>query len=157
MANKRFDYVIGFNADTSKLSSALKQLEVQLNKIATGKISGNFGIEQIREASSAATQLGAHLKAAINVDTGKLDISKFARSLHSSNTTLSSLSASLTKVGPAGQVAFMNIARAITEAEMPLKRSNELINKLWITMKNTVRWQVTSGLLTGFTGAISDA
>lgn len=157
MANKRFDYVIGFNADTSKLSSALKQLEVQLNKIATGKISGNFGIEQIREASSAATQLGAHLKAAINVDTGKLDISKFARSLHSSNTTLSSLSASLTKVGPAGQVAFMNIARAITEAEMPLKRSNELMNQLWITMKNTVRWQITSGLLTGFTGAMSDA
>lgn len=157
MANKRFDYVIGFSADTSKLSSALKQLEVQLNKIATGKISGNFGIEQIREASSAATQLGAHLKAAINVDTGKLDISKFARSLHSSNTTLSSLSASLTKVGPAGQVAFMNIARAITEAEMPLKRSNELMNKLWITMKNTVRWQITSGFLTGFTGAIEDA
>lgn len=157
MANKRFDYVIGFSADTSKLSSALKQLEVQLNKIATGKISGNFGIEQIREASSAATQLGAHLKAAINIDTGKLDISKFARSLHSSNTTLSSLSTSLTKVGPAGQVAFMNIARAITEAEMPLKRSNELMNKLWITMKNTARWQVTSGLLTGFTGAISDA
>lgn len=157
MANKRFDYVIGFNADTSKLSSALKQLEVQLNKIATGKISGNFGIEQIREASSAATQLGAHLKAAINVDTGKLDISKFARSLHSSNTTLSSLSASLTKVGPAGQVAFMNIARAITEAEMPLKRSSELMDKLWITMKNTVRWQITSGLLTGFTGAIGDA
>lgn len=157
MANKRFDYVIGFNADTSKLSSALKQLEVQLNKIATGKISGNFGIEQIREASSAATQLGAHLKAAINIDTGKLDISKFARSLHSSNTTLSSLSASLTKVGPAGQVAFMNIARAITEAEMPLKRSSELMNKLWISMKNTVRWQITSGLLTGFTGAIGDA
>lgn len=157
MANKRFDYVIGFSADTSKLSSALKQLEVQLNKIATGKISGNFGIEQIREASSAATQLGAHLKAAINVDTGKLDISKFARSLHSSNTTLSSLSTSLTKVGPAGQVAFMNIARAITEAEMPLKHSNELMNKLWITMKNTVRWQITSGFLTGFTGAIGDA
>lgn len=157
MANKRFDYVIGFSADTSKLSSALKQLEGQLNKIATGKISGNFGIEQIREASSAATQLGAHLKAAINVDTGKLDISKFARSLHSSNTTLSSLSASLTRVGPAGQVAFMNIARAITEAEMPLKRSNELMNKLWISMKNTIRWQITSGLLTGFTGAIGDA
>lgn len=157
MANKRFDYVIGFSADTSKLSSALKQLEGQLNNIATGKISGNFGIEQIREASSAATQLGAHLKAAINVDTGKLDISKFARSLHSSNTTLSSLSASLTRVGPAGQAAFMNIARAITEAEMPLKRSNELMNKLWISMKNTVRWQITSGLLTGFTGAISDA
>lgn len=157
MANKRFDYVIGFSADTSKLSTALKQLESQLNNIATGKISGNFGIEQIREASSAATQLGAHLKAAINVDTGKLDISKFARSLHSSNTTLSSLSASLIRVGPAGQAAFMNIARAITEAEMPLKRSNELMNKLWITMKNTVRWQITSGLLTGFTGAIGDA
>ena len=37
MANKRIDYVIGFNADTSKLSNALKQLEGQLNNIASGK------------------------------------------------------------------------------------------------------------------------
>ena len=36
MANKRIDYVIGFNADTNKLSSALKQLEGQLNNIASG-------------------------------------------------------------------------------------------------------------------------
>ena len=40
---------------------------------------------------------------------------------------------------------------------MPLKRSSELMDKLWITMKNTIRWQVTSGLLTGFTSGISDA
>ena len=158
MASKRIDYVIGFNADTSKLSSALKQLESQLNNIAVGKINNNtLGIEQIREASNAATVLAANLKAAINVDTGKLDIAKFSRSLQNSNTTLSALSSSLSKIGPQGQQAFQNIARAITEAEMPLKRSNELMDKLWVTMKNTVRWQITSGFLTGFTSTIGDA
>jgi len=40
---------------------------------------------------------------------------------------------------------------------MPLKRSNELMDKLWVTMKNTVRWQITSGFLTGFTSTIGDA
>jgi len=107
MASKRIDYVIGFNADTSKLSSALKQLESQLNNIAVGKINNNtLGIEQIREASNAATVLAANLKAAINVDTGKLDIAKFSRSLQNSNTTLSALSSSLSKIGPQGQQAF---------------------------------------------------
>lgn len=157
MANQRYDFTIGFNADTSKLSSALKQVESQLNNIATGKISGNFGVNEIRQASAAAAQLSTQLNSAINVDTGKLDLSKFSSSLKMSGTDLNTLSSQLSKIGPQGQKAFLDIARAITEAEMPLKRSNELIDKLWITMKNTVRWQVTSGLLTGFTSQISDA
>lgn len=158
MANKRFDYVIGFSADTSKLSSALKQLEAQLNSIAIGKnMPAGTLTTQIQQASKAALELNSYLNKSINVDTGKLDLSAFSKALALGKTDLQTLRANLIQIGPAGQEAFASLARAIGQAEMPLRRSNELIDKLWITMKNTVRWQITSGLLTGFTGAISDA
>ena len=158
MANKRFDYVIGFSADTSKLSSALKQLEAQLNNIAIGKNTPAGTLTtQIQQASKAALELNSYLNKSINVDTGKLDLSAFSKALTLGKTDLQTLRANLIQIGPAGQEAFASLARAIGQAEMPLRRSNELIDKLWITMKNTVRWQITSGLLTGFTGAIGDA
>ena len=158
MANKRFDYVIGFSADTSKLSSALKQLEAQLNNIAIGKnMPAGTLTTQIQQASKAALELNSYLNKSINVDTGKLDLSAFSKALALGKTDLQTLRANLIQIGPTGQEAFASLARAIGQAEMPLRRSNELIDKLWITMKNTVRWQITSGLLTGFTGAIGDA
>ena len=75
MANKRIDYVIGFNADTSKLSNALKQLEGQLNNIASGKTKfiSDATTKDITNAKNAALELNAYLNKAINVDTGKLD------------------------------------------------------------------------------------
>lgn len=158
MANKRFDYVIGFSADTSKLSSALKQLEAQLNNIAIGKNTPAGTLTtQIQQASKAALELNSYLNKSINVDTGKLDLSAFSKALALGKTDLQTLRANLIQIGPAGQEAFASLARAIGQAEMPLRRSNELIDKLWITMKNTVRWQITSNLLTGFTSGISDA
>ena len=86
MANKRIDYVIGFNADTSKLSNALKQLEGQLNNIASGKTKfiSDATTKDITNAKNAALELNAYLNKAINVDTGKLDLSRLADSIQRS-------------------------------------------------------------------------
>jgi hypothetical protein len=51
----------------------------------------------------------------------------------------------------------MQVAEAITSAEMPLMRTNKLMDSLWTTMKNTMRWQLTSSMLQGFTSAVSHA
>jgi hypothetical protein len=32
-----------------------------------------------------------------------------------------------------------------------------MMDKLWLTMKNTMRWQITSSALQAFTGALSTA
>jgi hypothetical protein len=43
------------------------------------------------------------------------------------------------------------------QTELPLKRSNKLLSELWTTMKNTMRWQLTSSMLQGFTSAVGEA
>ena len=51
----------------------------------------------------------------------------------------------------------MNVAQAIGAAELPLKRSNVLLDKLWTTMKNTARWRLTTGVLNTFIGGLQSA
>lgn len=71
--------------------------------------------------------------------------------------TLTDYANRLVNLGPDGEQAFVHVARAITKAELPLRRTNKLLDELWVTMKNTARWQLTSMALHGFMGAIQTA
>lgn len=63
----------------------------------------------------------------------------------------------MVQLGPAGTEAFLKVASSITQAELPLRRTNTLMNELWVTMKNTMRWQLTSSVLHGFVGSLEQA
>lgn len=112
---------------------------------------------QLREASKAALDLSNHLHNAFNQETGKLDLVNFNNSLKQSGVTFEQYAKKLISIGPSGEQAFLKVAQSIGKAELPLKRSNKLLNELWTTMKNTARWQLTASTLHGFMGAISTA
>jgi hypothetical protein len=77
--------------------------------------------------------------------------------LSESGRTLESYANDLISIGPTGEQAFLKVATVITQAELPLKRTNKLFDQLWVTMKNTMRWQLTSSVLHGFVGALEQA
>lgn len=155
MAN-RIQYTIGLNADATQLKVQLRDVQTQLSQIAQG---GGLSVmtAQMTEASKAASQLSTHLKLATNVETGKLDLSKLNQSLKASGMTLQDYGAKLNAIGAQGQQAFLKVAQSIALADAPIKRSSLLMDKLWLTMKNTMRWQLTSSVLQGFTRALSTA
>ena len=62
-----------------------------------------FDDVNIRKASAAALELEQHLSKAVNVDTGKLDLSRFSSSLKASNKSLSDYTTTLLSVGETGQ------------------------------------------------------
>jgi hypothetical protein len=43
------------------------------------------------------------------------------------------------------------------EAEVPLRRTSNLVQQLGTTLANTARWQLSSSMLHGFMGAIQSA
>lgn len=150
---KRLNYTIGVNADTSQLTAQLNRVFEQLNHLGTQ----SSLVPSIQQASLAASELSQNLSKAVNVNTGKLDLTAFINQLDKSGHSLTYYYAELSKLGPQGQETFSQLARAITQAEMPLKRSSKLMSDLWVTMKNTVRWQVTSSVLQGFVGSLESA
>lgn len=150
---KRLNYTIGVNADTSQLQAQLKSAINSLNTVGN-KISL---APSIQEASRAALDLAQNLQRATNPTTGSLDLSKFNNELKKSELTLEDYYIKLSKLGPAGQQAFMNVAQSITAAQVPLKRTSKLFDELWITMKNTMRWQLTSSALHVLVGTLQTA
>jgi len=110
--------------------------------------------ESYKSAANAAKTLERNLQAAVNVDTGKLDLNKFSMSLKKSNTSISELAIKLSGAGATGQEAFLNLARSIALADNSALSLGTKLNGLMTTLKNTARWQISSSILHGFMGAI---
>ena len=150
---KRLNYTIGVTADTSKLEASLQSALISLQNLGTK----SQMVPTLQQASATALDLAKNLQSAVNVNTGKLDLSVFNRNLEASGQSLKSYYNQLSQLGPTGTDAFLKVAQSITAAELPLRRTNTLMNELWVTMKNTMRWQLTSSALHGFVGSIETA
>lgn len=150
---RRAVYQIGITADITEFQKALNQALNSLKQLGEKPVL----IGELQQASAAALDLATNLRTAVNQNTGKLDLTTFSKNLQQSGKTLEQYRDMLISLGPSGTEAFLQVAQAITKAEMPLIRSNKLLSDLWITMKNTVRWQFTNSALHGFIGSLQTA
>lgn len=157
--NNRLKYYISFEADTKKAKSQIDEMMRSLQQVNAPKnvMSELFNGDDLRKARQNVAELEIMLKNAVNVDTGRLDLSKLNRSLRKSDKTLGNFAASFSQLGDEGRDAFSKITAAVLQGEAPLRRQNELFDKMADTMRNTVRWQITSTALNAFTAAINNA
>lgn len=158
---KQLNVDLAFTADTSQAKRQLQELQQQLAQLTSGKTLGSSGsfhlTEDLKSAIDTASKLRVTLKEATNVNTGKLDLTKFQESMQASEMTIGKYKDALISLGPDGQKAFASLASSITQAEIPMRRTNALLNELGVTLKNAVRWQISSSLIHGFMGAIQGA
>lgn len=150
---------LSFTADTKQAKEAIAELQKALSDVAKlpGKSENLFDDIPIQKASNAALELQQHLQAAVNVNTGKLDLSRFSTSLKASGKDLDDYYQKLTAIGPEGEEAFLKLAKSISTAEAPVARISSKITDLGVTLKNTAKWQISSSILHGFMGSLSSA
>lgn len=166
MANNSASYNVNmrFTADTGQAKQQLRDLQSSLdtlmNQIATKNIKFfdvNATKKEIDEASAAVQELKIALDQATNVDTGRLDLSKFSKSLSQSGYTLQDFATHLENLGPTGDKAFVALAQSVINAEVPLKRTNALLDNFKKTLANTAKWQISSNLMHGVQGSLQKA
>lgn len=151
---------LDFTATTSQAEAALSRLNTNLRNISSQTHLDTGGLrlqEQLNTASVAAIKLRENLQNAINVDTGRLDLSKFNHEMEKSGMSLKQYRDALVSLGPTGQAAFMDLSKAILASETPLKQTNVLVDKLWDSLKRTAGWQLSSTAIHSFIGAIQTA
>lgn len=151
---------LDFTATTSQAEAALSRLSTNLRNISSQTNLDTGGLrlpEQLNTASVAAIKLRENLQNAINVDTGRLDLSKFNHEMKKSGMSLKQYRDALVSLGPTGQAAFMDLSKAILASETPLKQTNVLVDKLWDSLKRTAGWQLSSTAIHSFIGAIQTA
>ena len=166
MANNSANYNVNmrFTADTGLAKQQLRDLQSSIdtlmNQVATKNIKFfdvNATKKEIDEASAAVQELKIALDQATNVNTGRLDLSKFSKSLSQSGYTLQDFATHLENLGPVGDQAFVQLAQSVINAEVPLKRTNKLLDDFKKTLANTVKWQISSNIMHGVQGSIQRA
>lgn len=155
---KQLNVNLSFTADTSQAAAQVRNLQQSLTQLVNQPIGiGQRLSEDMLKATQAAAELKMHLQNATNVDTGTLDFGKLNQSLKASGVTLQQYATQLQSLGPQGQQTFMQLARSVANAEVPLRRSNALLAQFSTTLANTARWQLSSTMLHGFISAVSTA
>lgn len=147
-----------FDANTEKAKKQLKDLQQQLQSLATGSGSDKLNFsDEIAKASKAAAELSAHLSQATNMKTGTLDFTKLNDSIKKSGQSLANYGEQLLKLGPSGQQAFQKLATAVSNSEIPVRRISNTLREMGTVLKNTIKWQISSSAIHSFMGAVQSA
>lgn len=147
---------LGFTTDTAQAKRQIDDLAQSLKKITENSAS-ILDDTDLKAGVQAAKDLEKHLQKAFNVETGKIDLSKFSRSLDSSGQSLKSLQKNLSKLGADGDQAFLNLSKSIISAEAPTLRLNSHVKNLLDDLIKVSRWQLSSSIMHGFMGTIQTA
>lgn len=153
---KQLNVALDFTANTTQAKQQIQELQQLLTKVA---YSTDLGIDpsQMKVASAAAKELAIHLNEAYNQKTGNYDLSKLNASLAKSKTNVTELSTSLLQARTTGQQAFIKLAQSIAAADQPMITLNARLQDFLTTVKNTVKWQISSSMIHGVMGALQGA
>ena len=140
--------------------NGLNSQVLELNQLTTftGEIIKNLtsGMD-LSKTIAQVSQLRTLLQSATNTDTGVLNFTKLNQAVQQANVNLLEYGRTLNSLGPTGQKAFQQLATAISKSEIPIAQTNGMLKQFGTTMKNTLRWQLSSSLLHGTVNAIQKA
>ena len=160
MANTVYSASLVMTADVGQAKAQLKSLQQSLDDIIRHTHTTNNDLGLTKGINNAITQAGnlkIALDQAMNVNTGKLDLTKFASSLKATGTDIQQIANSLSSLGIKGQQAFTQLTSSILNAEVPLKRTNRLLNDFKQTFSNTIKWGISSAIFNKIIGGLESA
>lgn len=152
----KINVTLGFDADTSQAQRRINELATSLRQLSAHPVE-LLDDTDLRDAIKAAKELETHLHKAYNVDTQKLDLSKFSKSLSAAGQDLNYFQKNLSKMGVDGEKAFLNLAKAIATADAPTFRLSGHVKNLFDELVKVGRWQFTSSVMHNLIGAVQTA
>ena len=160
MSDSRMNVQVSFSADTSQAKKEINGLISQINDLSSKTLKSsvvrNIG-EDTKQAAQDVARFSSLLQNAVNINTGKLDLSKFNKSLKEANTSIPKMANSFKTLGSDGVRAFAGIVNQINNAEMPMRKMNAAVDKMWTSLKNTATWTISSSAINALVGGVQAA
>ena len=97
------------------------------------------------EILTSIKQVENALERAYNPNLDTVTFDKFNSVLKESNTDIQTIGKNLLMTGATGQKAFLSLTNTFTQMGTVTKRTNKIIDEMAQTMKNTVKWGLSSG------------
>lgn len=170
MNKKKIIYDIGFNVDKTGVDEATGSLAKitntlkQIHGMDIGSFMKSSGItdmkkaeEQLKLVKASAVAVGNALQSSFNSKLNTYNISKASKEIEKAGFAVKDLAILWKQAGAEGNIAFNQVANAMTQVQGVAARTTGVFNELGKTMSNTIRWKVTSSLVNNFTGSIQEA
>lgn len=156
----RINFGVGFNVDKSELNDLKKAID-QIYATKPSSIIDAKSItdarERLTEIQDTAGKVEEALTKAFNPKLNTVNITKFNTELANSGLTLEQIYKDFSQVGDVGQRAFTKLSAEILTTNTTLKNTQTILDKMGETLINTVKWNISSSVINGFTSAIQSA
>lgn len=157
MADKKMTFGIGIKTtyDASGINK-LKNDLTNLTKLGSNVkiLGGRTSVEDISKAVTAANTLKNALNQAYNPKLGTVTFDRFNQAIKRSGTSLQELKTNLHTFGAAGDKAFLSATTSLMKMNTVARSTNTVLDKLFVTVKNTITWGLSSALWRSMTGSI---
>ena len=152
-------YTIVMDVDAKAAEAKLNSLTGSIKALANMPANDVLKRYKIDEKSLGESQAKLHqLRQAIqnsfNPSTGQIEFNKL---INEQKINLKDLSQEMLRYGAEGQSAFLNLANSAINLNEHFKHSFAWLSKIGTTFMNTIRWQISTRVIQGFTEAISNA
>ena len=146
-----------FTADASQAAAQIQSLKMSLDSLAKGQnLPTNLLTDELTSAVTKAGELKSIFNSSINSN-GLLDLTSFTKGLKASGTDLRTYANAMYSLGPTGAKTFNGIAQAVSQAEIPLKKSIGLVDNFKQSLLNTLRWNISSSIINRVVGSMQKA
>lgn len=147
---------IGFEVDKESLNKITQPLKKIQEEAKKASLTGNL-TKELEESSNAAKKLETILNSAWNTKLNQLNLSKVNTEIKNSYGNIAKLKTALVQSGEAGRKAYESFATEILNTNLQIKKSSVLLDSMAQSMKNTIKWGITSSIFNTFTGEIQKA
>lgn len=145
---------VGVDVEVNK--SQLDALQRDFDSLAaTAKLPGNELNTGLQQAGQTARQVSTILDQSFNKKLNSLDVTKFSQELSKAGLSMKTLKENLAQGGTAGSKAFNDLTSEILGTNIQLKQTSTLLDKMSLTMANTIRFGISSAVFNNLTSAIS--
>lgn len=155
-------YAVKLNVDNQSLQQLKSQLKEIANmttsdfKTATGfKGSSQEALKELLAVKKEAALVEQAMQKAYNPNLGVTNISKFSQELHKIG--LDKISQDFSKLGATGTAAFRSLSTGIITTNTYIKQSHKLIDEMGTSLKNTIKWGISSSVFNNLTSSIQRA
>jgi len=147
---------VGFNIDKNGYSQLINSLQ-KVEKLANNTTNKNSISKEFQVASKAAQDLKSILNSSWDSKLNQINLTKLNAELKKSKTTAAEFYNKLAQGGQVGAQGADAFARSILNANTQLRQSNQLLDKMAVTFKNTVRYGISSSIFNTMTNSIQKA
>lgn len=163
MANN-IKFNIGFDVDKKGLEEIKNELKSiqsttteEYLKININQTDLNQVTKDLAEINYAASTVQNALDKAFNAKLDTFNIQTFNNYLKDADLTLDEVYSSFSKLGTQGQSAFRKLSQQILTTNTQLDKTSTVLDDLFQTLSNTVKWNVASTAVNALAGQVSQA